>query len=243
MVANSGKNPSWARDELILALDLYVRLRPLGVNHNHPEIVALSDLLKSLPIHSFRPDGKTFRNPNSVYMKLCNFLPLDPSYEGKGLTRGGAGDLAVWKEFIDDPARLVATAAAIRATAASLIPIDVVVNDSDEEFPEGKLLFHAHVTRERNPTLVRLAKARTAKRHGRLACEACGFDFGRTYGKLGENYIECHHLVPVSQLTPGMKTKLSDIALVCSNCHRMIHRKRPWITLDELKYLVTSSRP
>jgi 5-methylcytosine-specific restriction protein A len=36
-------------------------------------------------------------------------------------------------------------------------------------------------------------------------------------------------------LRPGAKTRLSDLHLLCANCHRMVHAKRPWLTLDELK--------
>jgi len=81
------RNPTWSRDELILALDLYFRLggRPASVPKNHPGIVRLSDTLNQLPIHAQRPDAQRFRNPNGVYMKLCNFLRFDPSYTGAGL--------------------------------------------------------------------------------------------------------------------------------------------------------------
>jgi predicted HNH restriction endonuclease len=34
-------------------------------------------------------------------------------------------------------------------------------------------------------------------------------------------------------------TKVEDIALVCSNCHRMLHRKRHWLSINELKQLLT----
>jgi hypothetical protein len=72
------RNPNWARDEIILALDLYFRVNPLTTSKSHPEIVALSELLNKLPIHSDRPDIEKFRNQNGVYMKMCNILRLDP---------------------------------------------------------------------------------------------------------------------------------------------------------------------
>ncbi|MDO6522910.1 HNH endonuclease [Shimia thalassica] len=50
--------------------------------------------------------------------------------------------------------------------------------------------------------------------------------------------MECHHTVPVSEMKPGDKTKLSDLALVCANCHRMIHAKRPWLSIQELVGLI-----
>jgi predicted HNH restriction endonuclease len=41
-------------------------------------------------------------------------------------------------------------------------------------------------------------------------------------------------------LRAGSKTRAADIALVCSNCHRMLHRRRPWLTMSDLKTLLTS---
>ncbi|MGF7234005.1 MAG: HNH endonuclease [Frankia sp.] len=67
-----------------------------------------------------------------------------------------------------------------------------------------------------------------------LRCEVCGFDFEKTYGSRGAGYIECHHIVPLH--TTGQRaTKLDDLALICANCHRMIHRGTPWLSPDELR--------
>lgn len=54
--------------------------------------------------------------------------------------------------------------------------------------------------------------------------EACGFEFEKTYGEIGKGYIECHHLIPLSNFKVNKETKLEGLALLCSNCHRMIHR-------------------
>ena len=60
--------------------------------------------------------------------------------------------------------------------------------------------------------------------HG-LYCQACGFNFESKYGILGKNYIEVHHLIPLSI---GSKERIvnpeTDLVCLCSNCHRMIHR-------------------
>jgi hypothetical protein len=105
----------------------------------------------------------------------------------------------------------------------------------ETEFPEGRVLYRMHRFRERNSRLTERAKAAALRRDGRLACQVCGFDFYATYGDVGNQFIECHHTIPVSELTAGMKTKLADIALVCPNCHRMLHRHRPWLSLAELR--------
>jgi hypothetical protein len=56
-------NPDWTRDELIIALDLYMRLGRRVADDSHPDVIAVSDLLNSLPIHDDRPDAGRFRNP------------------------------------------------------------------------------------------------------------------------------------------------------------------------------------
>lgn len=71
--------------------------------------------------------------------------------------------------------------------------------------------------------------------HG-LKCKGCGFDFERNYGSWGKNYIEVHHMVPLGDGKKRRTNPVTDLTVVCSNCHRMIHRKRNiTLTIDELK--------
>ncbi|MEA2118122.1 HNH endonuclease [Halovibrio sp. HP20-50] len=58
------------------------------------------------------------------------------------------------------------------------------------------------------------------------------------YGTHGEGFIECHHIQPLYTLDAESKTKISDLALLCSNCHRMVHAKRPWLSVDQLQELL-----
>ena len=101
--------------------------------------------------------------------------------------------------------------------------------DVTEEFgiPTGaavtetrKYVYHRKI--ERNPTAARQAK----KFHG-TRCQACAMDFGDRYGVLGKGFIEAHHLLPIATLEEGVPVKYdvaADFAVLCSNCHRMIHR-------------------
>jgi 5-methylcytosine-specific restriction protein A len=111
------RNPSWAREELILALELYFRHPPRELRQDHAEVIELSKVLNSLRLHTSRPDVARFRNPNGVYMKLCNFLAIDPDYNGKGLARGGKLEHAIWKEFCTNREKLRLEAASIRIEA------------------------------------------------------------------------------------------------------------------------------
>jgi 5-methylcytosine-specific restriction protein A len=225
---------------LILALDLYFRHNPNRISKNHPEVRSLSKVLNDLPLHSDRPDAARFRNANGVYMKLCNFLRFDRSYGGKGLQAGGALEKDVWDAFAEDRVRLTEVSQAIRARVDHPAQQEstVVAVDDEDEFPEGAVLYRAHRSRERNRTLVKRAKLLALRKHGRLVCHACGFDFKQRYGTLGDGFIECHHAVAISQIEPGSKTKVSDLALLCANCHRMVHRRRPWLSMAALASLL-----
>lgn len=106
------------------------------------------------------------------------------------------------------------------------------------EFPEGRHIEKIHKRRERSSNLVKQAKQNMKQSQGKLVCQICSFDFEETYGSLGEGFIEAHHTIPVSELDENAQTRIEDIALVCSNCHRMLHRRRPWLKMHQLKNLL-----
>ena len=108
---------------------------------------------------------------------------------------------------------------------------------------EGAARLVSHLRRERNRALVEAKKAETRDANGNLRCEACGFDFSVTYGSLGEGFCEVHHLVPLSASTESVVTTLDDLAVLCSNCHRIIHRSAPMLSVVELSKVVARGRP
>lgn len=115
---------------------------------------------------------------------------------------------------------------------------DDYTDGGDTEFPEGRVYEAKHKVRERSKKAVEEAKTRFKNKFGRLFCEACSFDFVATYGVGGEGFIEAHHRIPVSELRRGAKTRASDLALVCSNCHRILHRQRPLMEVEALRQLI-----
>ncbi len=109
----------------------------------------------------------------------------------------------------------------------------------DLEFEEGQRLVRERSYFKRNPQLVRAAK----ERHN-YVCQACYFQFKDKYGELGDDYIECHHMNPLSERTNSekiVKTSLDEVTVLCSNCHRMIHRTSPAMSLERLKSIVISA--
>lgn len=92
---------------------------------------------------------------------------------------------------------------------------------------EGRTLlsWRKHYSRERELREDKIQDAIRRSADGRLRCEVpgCGFDFEETYGILGKRYAHVHHEVPLSSYSKPRKTKLSELRIVCANCHAMIH--------------------
>ncbi|HEY2048588.1 MAG TPA: HNH endonuclease [Caulobacteraceae bacterium] len=236
----ASRAPDWTRDELILALDLYLRGRPTSVGD--PVVVELSEVLRRLNETLGQTGDAALRSPNSVYRTIDKFTYLDPNQKRPGSGGEGETQRAVWAEFHADQAGLHEIAETIRRVV-DLPPGEAPPDyDPDEisEAAEGRVFTRLHRYRERNRRLVDQRKQDARKATGTLACEACGFDFAKTYGARGDGYIEAHHTKPVSTLAENATTRLDDLALLCSNCHRMIHAAQPWLDLKQLRALLAT---
>lgn len=104
------------------------------------------------------------------------------------------------------------------------------VEESEQDEPEGiegdiRLYLVKHRRREAFLREAKLAEA-LQRGNGRLVCEVpgCSFDFGEVYGAVGRGYAQVHHLRPLANLDQPEETRLGDLAVVCANCHEMIHR-------------------
>lgn len=238
------EDPDWSWDEHVLALELYLRNPASPPGKRSPEVMGLSALLNDLGERRGIARTEKFRNANGVYMKLMNFRRLDPQFQaiGKaGLSRGAKGEQAVWEVYRADLQGLAIAATAIRLAiddqSVSLSP-----DPDDYEAREGAIVLRLHRSRERDRALVEKKKAHALATLGKLACEVCTFDFSDAYGDLGQGFIEAHHRKPISTLRMGEKTRIADLALVCANCHRMLHRKMASLSVETLKVEVEMRR-
>ena len=242
--ANLGKtkghgNPHWTRDETILALDIYLRHYPKVLGKTHRDVVELSSLLQRLPFHAGDKKKQRFRSPASVAFKLLN---LDAARTGKGLTNISQLDRKLWAQLGADPERVRLFAAAIRTASDSMVIEDGIEEDEEAfEVEEGRILGRIHRTRERARGLRKEALKRTTKRLGRLQCEGCDFVPDQHLSEAADSFFEVHHLLPLHQ-SGERKTRLSDVALLCANCHRLIHRmnalRDAWWNLTDLRVLL-----
>lgn len=232
------RDPSWVRDELILACDLVARNGWRYIPAEDSRVVELSKLLQLLPIHPKTRRSPKFRNPNGVERKTVDIMTWHPAYKGRR-TNGGELTKEVLREFLDYPERMALAAESLRAgiVGGEFDDLPPGPYEDDECAPEGRLLERRYFVRERNPRLRRKKIDSVIAERDCLECEVCGFDFERTYGKRGARYAECHHVVPLHSSGPTT-TRLRDLVILCANCHRMIHRGRRWLSPAELREIV-----
>jgi 5-methylcytosine-specific restriction endonuclease McrA len=93
-------------------------------------------------------------------------------------------------------------------------------NGETETYPQiERTLVKTHLQRERSRLL-----AHDCKERDQYECQVCGMRFEDFYGKLGKDFAEAHHLVPLGKLKGEVRTELEDLITVCANCHRMLHK-------------------
>ena len=240
--------PRWHRDENILALDLYRTIEPKEMDNKNPKVIELSELLNKLPIHKERMVNQKFRNPNGVGLKLSNFKAIDPDFVGKGMSSYSKRDKEVFFEFKGKSRELKSIANQIKKTISNQKinqKLYQITDENDDEIhsvKEGKVIYKLHKLRERDNKINKKKKALYFEHYGKLDCEVCGFDFYETYGDLGKGFIEAHHRVPLSEIDGETTTKLKDLALVCPNCHKMLHKAIDTLSVSDLKKKIKDSK-
>lgn len=169
--------------------------------------------------------------------------------EPKPLPERDAAILDTWRSRSDDELwRAVSSywdAGVAHIPTSVLDDLEVESEQADEKEVslgrEGKSRAIVSTVRERNPRL----RAAALAIHGYL-CQVCGFDFEATYGAWGRGFAEVHHVQELGAApAEGVEVDPSiDLAVVCSNCHRMIHRKaNRALSLAELRSIIADGSP
>jgi len=154
---------------------------------------------------------------------------------GKGLGNVSKMDRGIWAEFGSHPDKVKQLAALIRSGAEFVESMQEAPSNEGDEFVEGRILTELHKKRERNPNVrKRILAARRKK--GKLTCDICKTQSRSSDPTLEDATLEAHHLMPIS-MALERKTQLADIALLCANCHRLLHRaisiKKRWLDINE----------
>lgn len=101
-----------------------------------------------------------------------------------------------------------------------------------KRYQEGQRRTRLIESIERDPQVAVDAR----RKHG-TKCMACGFEFAKVYGPISKNFIECHHTRPLAQTGPVLQ-HLKYIVVLCANCHRMVHKNDPPLSVRRLKSII-----
>ena len=153
----------------------------------------------------------------SAYLALCNEVDVEPS--GK--------DRTYW--FIDFP---------MKGIGGIIFGGETGFPDEVGQFIEGATKRVVVNTYERDPE----ARAACLTHHG-YDCSVCGFNFGCTFGKLGDEFIHVHHLTPISATgVAHVIDPINDLRPVCPNCHAMLHKSDPPFSIEEMKEVLETAK-
>lgn len=174
-------------------------------------------------------DFRSFENAVPIKVDGQYLEPIPPKLE-KNYWRSGVRsiDQSVFENIV--------SLASLTAQSDEFGPID-----REQEFEttvtgiEGKKVAYFGVRYERSPKLRRQAIAI----HG-VACNACGFDFGKAYGEHAKGFIHVHHVKPISEFEGDQVVDpATDLITLCANCHAAVH-KRPneLLSVEQLKSIL-----
>ncbi len=112
-------------------------------------------------------------------------------------------------------------------------PFILLENQTQKQYTEGTPNQVVVTKYERNP----YARKRCIEYYG-LSCVVCGFNFEKTYGQIGRDFIHVHHLQQVASAGGTYEVNpIKDLRPVCANCHAMIHKRKAPLSIDEITIL------
>lgn len=107
-------------------------------------------------------------------------------------------------------------------------------NEIQKTYTEGTPNQVSVTKYERNP----FARKKCLNHYG-YTCVVCGFNFEKTYGQIGKDFIHVHHLTQVATVGQTYEIDpIKDLRPVCPNCHSIIHRQRTPLIIDELNKII-----
>jgi 5-methylcytosine-specific restriction protein A len=178
---------------------------------------------------------------SDVFLNATRDILLDPSIiVGQHWTPQNSGTTiqpeahaaleALWAEHIRALGRTPHPRQRPHVTAAETEELEAM---------EGELREHLVLHRKRERALRKQKFVEFRQQHGRLFCEVCRFDFEAVYGI---EYAEVHHVKPLARQVKPSLTRTSDLALLCANCHRIVHIKGSVvITIEKLREMLRHS--
>ena len=185
------------------------------------------------------------KNPSEEYIELCEIISKEL---GKDYYDHNGSGKRVWSKLNDNDINKLKNLGSSYCNNPSgfkkkkLTNPEVLAEEvtNPEKYQEGTTKLIPVNVYERNPK----ARKKCIEHYG-YNCSVCDFNFSEIFGELGEGFIHVHHLKPLSEI--GQKYTLDpikDLRPVCPNCHSMLHRPIPILSIEaliKLKKLTSAS--
>ena len=206
----------WTREELILSLNLYLKIDFGKIHHSNPQIIRLAELIN--------------RTPSAVSMRLSNFASVDPYHQQrgvKGLTGGIRQVEPIWNEFLSNKEELSFESEQIRAELekqtletkyASLL--------EGTEYLQGETKLREVKTRVNQNVFREIVLANYTRR-----CAVTGIDIPQL--------LVASHIVPWAKNT---EERLNPANGICLSAHFDQSFDQGLITFDENYKLVLTNK-
>ncbi|MDD5037301.1 MAG: HNH endonuclease [Methylococcaceae bacterium] len=120
---------------------------------------------------------------------------------------------------------------------------DEILFPPEEIFDPGDIVEGARQTVIVNKYERDAVARRACIEHWGVNCNVCGFSFKKQYGDYGSGFIHVHHLKPLAEIGEEYHLNaIKDMRPVCPNCHAMLHRSTPALTIDALRRILSRTR-
>lgn len=174
-------------------------------------------------------ETRSRQGDKAYFIKFAYDAVLDPNRETlldpRGFTEGPVRDVH-WAPQASGTSIPDLAAAQLEMLWSQHIRSEHQIGHADQEISVLEGIIQTRLIRHRSrERSLRNAKVQSALVRGSLRCEVpgCGFDFELKYGPIGHGYAQVHHLKPLGSLNEPTRMSLDDLAVVCANCHAMIH--------------------
>ncbi len=177
------------------------------------------------------------KNPTPEFDDLCKFLDREllKTHKRQNINGVKGAGKRYWGELNNKTIkRLEAIAKKYNEglNKPPLVPSIVIPEEivNPDKYQEGSTKTISVNVYERNPK----ARKKCIEHYGD-SCTICSFNFGTVFGELGEGFIHVHHLKPLSEIKGSYNLDpITDLRPVCPNCHSMLHRQTPALSIEDL---------
>ena len=169
-------------------------------------------------------------NHNLKFISIKDIKEVDPLFVWKNYQKSG-------REIEENHFNIISN------LLKNSINTDDVDLDEEKELKELEYIEGAVIQKLVNGFERNLDARKKCIEHFGLSCIVCGFNFEKTYGQIGKDFIHVHHLRQIATVGKTYEVDpINDLRPVCPNCHSIIHKRKTAFTIDEMTEILKQNK-